>query len=63
MSVVLGFNHRNVGALVAVTLVLGVGYVLASDPVVRYGAWLVVFAVWMAWFVLAGIEWLHNADF
>ena len=36
---------------------------VARAPAVRYAAWLVAFAVWMAWFVLAGIEWLHNADF
>lgn len=63
MSVVLSFNRRNVGALAAVTLALAVGYLLLPGQVSAYGAWLVVFAVWMAWFVLAGIEWLHNADF
>jgi len=63
MSVVLGFNRRNVGALVAVTLALAAGYLVLPGEVSAYGAWLVVFAVWMVWFVLAGIEWLHNADF
>lgn len=63
MSGVLGFSRRNVGALVAVTLALAVGYLVVPGAVSAYGAWLVVFAIWMAWFVLAGIEWLHNADF
>jgi hypothetical protein len=63
MSVVLGFNRRNVGALVAVTLALVAGYLVFPGQVSAYGAWLVVFAIWMAWFVLAGIEWLRNADF
>jgi hypothetical protein len=63
MSVVPCFNRRNVGALVAVTLVLVVGYVLVPGPISAYGAWLAVFTIRMAWFVLAGIEWLRNADF
>jgi hypothetical protein len=63
MGVVFQVNTRNLVALLLVSAVLGVGYLLSSDPVVRYGAWLIVFAIWMSWFVFAGIEWLRNANF
>jgi len=62
MSVVLGFNRRNLGALGLAAAVLAAAYLIA-DPVVQYGAWLVVFTIWMSWFIFAGIEWLRNADF
>jgi hypothetical protein len=63
MGTVVAVNRRNVTALVVATSVLGVAYTLAKDPVVQYGAWLIVFAIWMSWFVFAGIEWLRNANF
>ena len=62
MGPVLDANRRNLTALGSVTAVLAVVYVLVPHPIVQYGAWLVVFVVWMAWFVLAGTEWLSQAD-
>ncbi|WP_247006365.1 hypothetical protein [Halorientalis litorea] len=53
---------RDLVATAAVTGVLVGAYLVVPHPVVQYGAWLVVFAVWMAWFVLAGVEWLSNPD-
>jgi hypothetical protein len=44
------------GALVGAALL--VAYVVVPDPVVQYGAWLFVFAVWMAWFVATSVVWL-----
>jgi len=42
---------------------------LASPPlagrtvtVARYGAYLAVFSVWMAWFVVLGVRWLREPD-
>ena len=44
-------------------MVLVGAYMFVSHPVVRYGAWLVVFTIWMLWFVLAAVQWLSMADF
>lgn len=54
-------NGRNLGTLGAVAALLGVAYVLAPSPIVRYGVWLVVFAIWMVWFVLVSVAWLADA--
>jgi hypothetical protein len=50
---------------VAVALAAGAFAVaeLIAAPTARYGAYLVAFAVWMAWFVLTAVEWLRRADF
>lgn len=63
MGYVLEANRRNLGSIAAVTVLLGTVYLVVPHPIAQYGAWLVVFTVWMVWFVLAGIEWLSNADF
>ena len=47
-------------ASVAVTLL--VAYVLVPTPVVQYGAWLVVFCVWMVWFILLAVSLLPTID-
>ena len=60
---ILGPNRRNLAALAVVGTVLVGAYTFVSHPVVRYGAWLVVFTIWMLWFVLAGVQWLSMADF
>ncbi|UPV99646.1 hypothetical protein M0R88_14125 [Halorussus gelatinilyticus] len=62
MRDLLGPTSLNLAALAVVAAVLGVAYV-ASSPLVRYGAWLVAFAVWMAWFVVVAREWISRADF
>ena len=56
-------GYRNLTALVAVVAILATAYLLVPHPLVKYGAWLVVFSVWMAWFVAAAREWIANADF
>ena len=50
---------------VAVALVVGAfaAAELLGTPSARYGAYLVAFAVWMAWFVLTAVEWIRRADF
>ena len=45
-------------AAVAVAAMLVVAYVLYPDPIVKYGVWLTVFTVWMAWFVSYGVRWV-----
>jgi hypothetical protein len=52
-----------VAGLTAAFAILGASYLASSDPVVRYGAWLLVFSIWMAWFVYAAREWVAQADF
>lgn len=63
MREILGPTHRNLAALAAVGALVGLAQFAASDPLVRYGAWLVAFAVWMAWFAAAAREWISKADF
>jgi len=63
MRYVLAANRRNLLALGAVTLLLVGTYLLVPHPVAQYGAWLVIFTIWMVWFVHVGFEWLSNADF
>lgn len=63
MRDLLGLNYRNVAGLAVVGTVLGVAYLVVSHPMVRYAAWLVVFAIWMAWFVAVAREWISRADF
>lgn len=55
------FNRRTLVALLAVTTLLTGAYAL-SHPLAQYGAWLIVFTVWMVWFVFAAAEWVSTAD-
>ena len=54
--------RRNLLAVGAVVLVVGAATILGS-PGIQYGAVLVAFTVWMAWFVLTAIDWIRRADF
>lgn len=56
-------GYRTLAAVVAVAALLAVAYLLVPHPMVKYGAWLVVFSIWMAWFVAAAREWISRADF
>lgn len=49
-------NRRNLLALTAVAALLAGAYGLVSSPGLRYAAWLVVFSIWMAWFVLVVVD-------
>jgi hypothetical protein len=53
-------NTRNAGAVVAVVVLLVLAYVVVPRPVVQYGAWLVIFSIWMAWFVAAGVQYVYE---
>lgn len=55
-------NRRNLAALGTVTGLLIVAYVLVPHGLVQYGAWLVIFTIWMAWFVWAGVEAVYGTD-
>lgn len=43
-------------------IVLIVAYVVVPHRVVQYGAWLVVFTIWMAWFVYFVTKWLYGVE-
>ena len=58
-----GPNRRNLVALGAVTALLVVAYVLVPHWSTQYGAWLVVFTIYMVWFVATFVQWFANADF
>jgi uncharacterized membrane protein YdbT with pleckstrin-like domain len=54
--------RRNLAALAVVALMFGVA-ALTSSAGIRYGAGLIAFTVWMAWFVLTAIDWIRRAEF
>jgi len=58
-----GSTRRNLATLVLATALLAVVHLAVPSPATRYGAWLVVFAVWMTWFVVTFVDWLGQADF
>lgn len=55
-------GRRDYAAAAAVAITLLVAYVIVPTPVVQYGAWLVVFCVWMVWFMLAAVSVLPHVD-
>ena len=42
--------------------VLAVAYLLTSHSVVRYGAWLSVFTVWMVWFTYYATKYYYEVE-
>ncbi|WP_135851362.1 hypothetical protein [Halorussus salinus] len=63
MRDLLGPTSLNLAALAVVAALLGIAHFSSPSPLVRYGAWLAAFAVWMAWFVVVAREWISRADF
>jgi hypothetical protein len=55
--------YRHAVALAIAVGVVAVTHVGVSSPSLRYGAYLVVFCVWMAWFVATTVDWISRADF
>jgi len=55
-------DWRDAAAVATVLLALGIAYLLVPDPAVQFGAWLVVFCVWMLWFVAFGVRWLYGEE-
>jgi len=55
-------TRYNVAAAASAALALVVAYVLVPHPYVQYGAWLVVFTVWMVWFVYVGVDHVYGID-
>lgn len=62
LAAALGNHCRNLLALGAIGLAFLAAELVGGSPA-RYGAYLVAFAVWMAWFVLAAVDWIARADF
>ncbi|WP_436931550.1 hypothetical protein [Halosimplex halobium] len=59
---VLAPTRYNVAAAVSAVALLVVAYVLVPHPYVQYGAWLVIFTVWMVWFVYLGVDHVYGID-
>lgn len=59
----LGPNRRNLITVGVVGALLVAAYLLVPHWSTRYGAWLVVFTIWMVWFVFTFVQWLSTADF
>jgi len=55
-------DRLDVTAAAAAVSVLLLAYGLLSDAILRYGAWLVVFIIWMSWFVYFGTKWMYDID-
>ncbi|WP_254273311.1 hypothetical protein [Haloarcula marina] len=53
-------NRYDIAALASVAGLLALAYVVVPDSTVQYGAWLLVFCIWMAWFVAFGARWLYG---
>jgi hypothetical protein len=49
-------------AFLTVLLCLVVAYVIYPEQIVQYGAWLVIFTIWMGWFFYFGTKWLYSVD-
>lgn len=62
----LGANQRNLTALGGATVLVAVAILLSPQweaaPLVRYGAYLTLFSLWMAWFVATSVAWLRAMD-
>ena len=56
------FDRWDWAILVSAVGVLVFSYVIYPDQVVQYGAWLVVFTLWMTWFVYYGVKWLSRLE-
>jgi lipopolysaccharide export LptBFGC system permease protein LptF len=55
-------KRRDIAAAGTVVALLVVAYVVVPHRLVQYGAWLVIFTIWMAWFVNAGVEYVYGED-
>jgi uncharacterized membrane protein YphA (DoxX/SURF4 family) len=53
-------NRWDLAAWGSAAATLGVAHLLLVDSLARYGAWLLVFTIWMAWFVYYGVRWLYR---
>lgn len=49
-------------AVLSAAAVLVFAYVIYPNTIVQYGAWLVVFTIWMAWFVYYGTKWMYGLE-
>lgn len=54
--------RRHVVALAGVAVAFGAALVVGSSEA-YYGAALITFTIWMAWFVLTAVAWFRLADF
>ena len=53
-------TRYNVATAVTVVGLLVAAYVLVPHPYVQYGAWLVIFTIWMVWFVYVGVNRIYG---
>ena len=56
-------RHRwHVATLAGVVSLLVVAYGIVPHRLVQYGAWLVIFTVWMAWFIYTGVDYIYGVE-
>jgi hypothetical protein len=59
----LGPNRRNLVTIGVIGVLLVSAYFLVPHWSTKYGAWLVIFTIWMVWFVATFVQWLSTSDF
>lgn len=59
----LGPNRRNLVTIGVVGVLLLVAYFVVPNWATQYGAWLVIFTIWMVWFVATFVQWLSTTEF
>jgi hypothetical protein len=56
------FGVLDYAAGLSAVVLLVFAYVIYPDTIVQYGAWLVIFTIWMAWFVYYGTKWMYGVE-
>lgn len=57
-----GRPRRHVLTLAAAVGLLVLAHAVVADETVRYGAYLVVFSLWMVWFVQTVVDWFRALE-
>jgi hypothetical protein len=62
MNVLASVDELDIGAVAGAAIALLFAYVVYPHTIVQYGAWLVVFTIWMAWFVYHGTKRIYGVE-
>lgn len=58
----LGPTPRNLLTVSALTLIIVITHIIFPDVVLRYAAYLAIFSIWMAWFVVTFVDYMAVSD-
>jgi hypothetical protein len=62
MNVLASIDDLDIAAIAGAALTLLFAYVVYPHHIVQYGAWLVVFTIWMSWFVYHGTKRIYGIE-